>query len=201
MAGSKYRVANQIMDIKMDIDEYFNEKYSQLILTTSKIIKKQNRTLDAVNVVSFTYLYIMSKQQDIVDFALKYNKTIEHTIYAFVLKFINSNVYWENSEINLENEKLTKHSVFIEDETIQNHINNKHNTIDHINNSFNEDKYIREFYSSLNKIDGIAFKVYYYDNITDPQEFADHFNIHRRSAFKTINKLRLLLQQYIIKNN
>lgn len=185
--------------IKQDIDNYFNKKYNILESTTTKIIKKHNRDLDSSTVIAMTYLHLIKIEQQIIDFAFKNNKTIEHTIYAFYLTYINSAIYWNNSKINAENDELHNITEKYPEEIDYNTEQIDYNT-EQINNIYDE-TFITKFYNSLSKLDSICFKVYYYDNINNAKDFAEHFNISICSAYNTINKLKKLLIQFVKINN
>lgn len=181
------------MNIKSQIDNYIKNNYKQLDSTTTKIIKKRNRFLDASTVISHTYLYLLNNQQEISDFAILHGKTIDHIIYSFTLKYINSSIYWDNSDINKENDRLF------------NKVYKKPKDLEYeetepfciaIDEIYTED-FIESFYKSLDKLDRISFKCYYYDGIDNAKDFADHFDISVSSAYNSINKLKILLKDFI----
>lgn len=185
--------------IKSEIDKYFSKTYKQLLITTRKIINKHNRTLKAEEVLAETYIYLIENQKKIVDFSDTFNKTYEHSIYAFTLKFLNSNIYWTNSKINVENNKL-KRVTFIPDDEIDivDVIDNNHSCYQ-INDIYNSE-FIQEFYISLNQLDRITFNLYYYEGMNKAQDLATHLGIAKSSAHRTIKELKTLFIDYTQKN-
>lgn len=181
--------------IKQQIDDYIVANYRQLDSTTRKIIKKYNRHLDPSTVISHAYLYLIDNQQNIVDFSLRYDKTVPHIIYSFCIKYIKSSIYWERSVINRENDRLYNRSVNYD--KVEN-VDNVYNS-SQTDNIYTED-FIQDFYLSLDKLDGICFNIYYYAGIDNTKEFAKHFSISTSSAYSSINRLKKLLDDYIIKN-
>lgn len=184
---------------KEEVDKYFTSKYQQLYSTTTKIINKHNRDLEASNVIAAAYLYILESENDIKAFSEKHNKTLEHTIYSFCRQYIDKQLYWNKSQINCENDKLYNKVIQLnigeesEEQTIEEiRYEYKHNI-------YTED-FIQDFYSSLSKLDAICFKVYYFDGIDNAKDFAIHFDISLSSAYISINRLKQLLKQYITKH-
>ncbi len=185
------------MNIKQELDTYFTANYKQLESTTRKIIRKYNRHLDAPAVLSATYIHLIGKQQDIIDFSKKNNKTIPHIIYAFVKQYLNKMICWNESQINRENDRLHNRSVKITNE-------DNDTSLDHYitfqqQDEIYTDEFIKGFQDSLKKIDQIAFQVYYYDGLDNAKDFAEHFNISVRGAYLTINHLKDMLRQYVNK--
>lgn len=178
------------------VDKYFTDKYTQLESTTTKIIKKHNRTLDATNILSHTYLYILEKEPEILHFSRTFAKSIEHTIYSFTIKHINSSIVWTNSQINLEEMKIKDRCVNLED-NIQ--------TIDYQNNAryqhniYNE-AFIDDFQKTLSKEDAIYFQAYYYDGFETDKELAKKYNISKSSAYLMIVKLKKQMKTHIQKH-
>ena len=182
------------MCIKNEIDSYMVKNYKQLNSTTTKIIKKRKRHLDATTVISHTYLYLLKNQQQILDFSNLHGKTVEHIIYSFTLKYINSAIYWENSDINKENSRLSNKTINIElfNETSDSSIFQQ----DEI---YTED-FIQAFYQTLNKLDGICFYAYYYAGFNKAKDFAEHFDISISSSYNSIHHLKSLFTDFINKN-
>ena len=182
------------MNIKTEIDVYICKNYKQLNSTTSKIIKKRNRKLDATSVISHTYLYLMKNQQQIINFAKLHNKTIDHIIYSFALKYINSAIYWENSDVNKETKKLSSKTIDLDDSVEIFH------PIVFQQDEIYTDDFIRAFHSTLGKLDGICFQVYYYAGVNTAKDFAEHFDISISSSYNYIRHLKTLFVDYINKN-
>ncbi len=182
---------------KQEVDEYFTKKHKQLEQTASKIIKKYNRNLEANNVVSAAYLYILEKEPEIKDFSRRFSKSIEQTIYSFEHRFINSSIMWTNSPLIREANKFINSTVNIDDEQAESIDYQKSTSYE--NNMYSEG-FIKEFHESLNKLDSICFQAYYFDGADNAKELAERFDISISSAYTTINKLKRLLKNYIAKH-
>lgn len=192
--------SKRILSFKEEVDQYFITNYPQLLLTTKKIIsknrsRKQEKDLDAQIVLTYAYEYIITNENNILAFSQKHNKTLSHTIYSFVLNYIDKllSIWWTNSKMrnDLLKQQLTVYCELEdareEDVTIKEYY--EHNIYTH--------DFIDDFYKSLDKLDAICFQVYYYEGIETAKDFANHFNISLSSAYASINKLKKLLKEYI----
>lgn len=182
---------------KDQVDEYFVSKYSQLESTTEKIIKKHDKTLEASNVLSATYLYILDKEKEILHFSRTFTKSIEHVIYSFTLRHINTSLTWKNQKIDDETNNFLRKHINIDGEAPETIDYQKTTTYQH--NIYNEE-FILEFHKSLNKLDGICFQAFYYEGIDNAKDLASKFDISQSSAYSTINRLKKKLKIYIEKN-
>lgn len=201
------------LKFKEEVDEYFIEKYSQLLTTTKKIINKTKRIrnskeinvqpLEAETVIAAAYLDVLSKEEKIKTFALLNDKTIKHVIYAFCLNYLNNTIYYYNSTLNMEN-KLIANEVLDLPEVDD--VYNEGNGLDYLYGSVSlesniySEEFITGFYNSLRKLDAICFEIYYYKGINNPTDFAEHLQISKTSAYKSINRLKDLLKIYIKRN-
>lgn len=185
------------MTYKQQVDAYFIAKYDQLEKTTAKIIRKYNRPLESNNVISSAYIYVLENEQEAVHFARIFSKSLEHTIYAFTIKFINQNIAWTNSKLNKEANKFLNDTINIDEDSSEG-IDHQNNT-SYQDNIYNED-FIKGFYKSLNKLDSICFYAFYYEGIDTDKELAEKFNISKSSAYHTIKRLKELLKLYILKH-
>ena len=182
---------------KEQVDAYFVLKYPQLESTTQKIITKYNRTFEPSAVISSTYIYIISKEPEIIHFSRTFSKSIEHTIYSFVLKYINNSLIWSDSPMYRELNKFINNTINIDDENFDQASIKK--TTSYQSNIYTED-FIEQFYQSLNKIDRISFYAFYFEGVDNTKDFAQKFNISTSSAYTTINILKKLLKDFIAKN-
>ena len=73
------------------------------------------------------------------------------------------------------------------------------NTVCQTDDIYNEE-FINQFYQSLDQLQKIQFKVYYYDGIDNQADFAKHFGVCKTSAYWDIRRLKAQLKKYIIKN-
>lgn len=183
---------------KNQVDEYFTIKYHQLESTTTKIIKKYNRTLEPSNVLSFTYLYILDKEKEILQFAGLYSKSIEHTIYAFTLRHLNCSIIWSGSTVNKDALKFMANCIQIDDDNNLEVIEYEKTT--HYQHNIYNEEFIELFYKSLNKEDSICFNAYYYEGIDNAKDLSLRFDISPSSAYAIINKLKRLMKNYIQKH-
>lgn len=186
-----------MLTFKEQVDDYFVKKYPQLESTTTKIIKKYNRNIEVSNVLSSTYLYIVSKEQEVKHFSRTFSKSIDHVIYSFTLQHINKSLIWPNSKINDESNKFINKHHNLDDEDTESIECQKITTYQH--NIYNEE-FILDFFKSLNKTDGISFKAYYFDGVDNAKDFASKFDISTSSAYSTINDLKRKLKIFIQKN-
>lgn len=184
-------------EFKSQVDAYFVAKYRQLESTTAKIIKKYNRSLEVANVLSDTYLYVLDKETEIQNFSRTYSKSIDHTIYSFVLSYINKSLIWPNSKLNDETNKFLHKHHNIDDETNESLEYAKTTSYQH--NIYTED-FIEEFHASLNKLDGICFQAFYFEGVDNAKDLADKFDISQSSAYSIINRLRTQLKKHIDKH-
>lgn len=182
---------------KQEVDAYFTLKYSQLETTTQKIIVKYNRTLEASNVISSAYLYIMDKEPEILHFSRTFSKSIEHTIYSFTLQYINKALIWPNSKINDEENKFINRTINIDCETQHEHTYQKITTYQH---NIYTDEFIESFFKSLKKLDAICFQAFYFEGVDNAKELAIKFDISISAAYTSINRLKKLLKDHINKN-
>ena len=182
---------------KQQVDDYFVLKYSQIEETTKKIITKYNRTLEASNVISSAYLYIIDKEPEIIHFSRTFSKSIEHTIYSFTLQYINKSLIWANSKINDEENKFLNRSVNLDCELQQEYHYQKITTYQH---NIYTDEFIESFFKSLKKLDAICFQAFYYEGIDNAKELSVKFDISISSAYTIINRLKKLLKEHINKN-
>lgn len=201
--------AKPVLTFKQEVDYYFTTKYKQLESTTTKIINKCDRNLEAGNVISAVYLYVLANEDKIIAFAIANNKTIQHSIYSFTKAQLNFSIFQSNSKINIENDKLynklekkNKMSLydFEEDDCTDSYVNyiDHYKHIEYEHNIYTEE-FIQDFYMSLDKLDAICFEVYYFEGIEKAKDFAEHFDISLSSAYASINRLKTLLKQYILK--
>jgi len=179
---------------KEQVDLYFINKHDQLESTTAKIIKKYNRKLEANNVISSTYLFVIGKEPEILHFARTFSKSLQHVIYSFTLKYINQQIAFPDTTLNREVNKFLNTNINIDDEQtcIQKYTSYQ-------SNIYNED-FIERFYQSLNKIDRISFYAFYFEGVDNAKDFAKRFNISTSSAYTTINELKRLLKLFIAKH-
>lgn len=182
---------------KDQVDRYFTIKYFQLESTTQKIILKYNRTLEPANVISAAYIYIINKEPEILHFSRTFSKSIEHTIYSFVLQYINKALIWPNSKINDEQNKFINRSLNIDCENQQEHTYQK---ITHYQHNIYTDEFIESFFLSLKKLDAICFQAFYFEGVDNAKELAIKFDISISSAYTIINRLKKLLKEHINKN-
>lgn len=182
---------------KNQVDDYFTIKYPQLESTTTKIIKKYNRTLEPSNVLSATYLYIIDKEKEILHFSRTFSKSIEHTIYSFTLQYINKSLLWPNSKINDESNKFINKHLNIDDE--QTECIEYQKTTHYQHNIYTED-FIESFHLSLNKLDTICFQSYYYEGFDNAKDLSKKFDISPSSAYAIINRLKKLMKAHIQKH-
>jgi len=182
---------------KQQVDEYFTIKYPQLESTTQKIITKYNRTLEASNVISSAYLYIIDKEPEIIHFSRTFSKSIEHTIYSFTLQYINKALIWPNSKINDEENKFINRTINIDCEDQHECTYQKITTYQH---NIYTDEFIESFFKSLKKLDAICFKAFYFEGVDNAKELAIKFDISISSAYTSINRLKKLLKEHINKN-
>jgi len=182
---------------KQQVDEYFTIKYPQLESTTQKIITKYNRTLEASNVISSAYLYIIDKEPEIIHFSRTFSKSIEHTIYSFTLQYINKALIWPNSKINDEENKFINRSINIDCEEQHEYTYQK---ITHYQHNIYTDEFIESFLKSLKKLDAICFQAFYFEGVDNAKELAIKFDISVSSAYTSINRLKKLLKEHINKN-
>jgi predicted transcriptional regulator len=182
---------------KQEVDSYFVLKYSQLEETTKKIITKYNRTLEASNVISSAYLYIISKEPEILHFSRTFSKSIEHTIYSFTLQYINKALIWPNSKINDEENKFINRTINIDCEDQHECAYQKITTYQH---NIYTDEFIESFYKSLKKLDAICFQAFYFEGVDNAKELAIKFDISISSAYTSINRLKKLLKEHINKH-
>lgn len=182
---------------KTQVDDYFVAKYSQLESTTEKIIKKNSRTLEPANVLSDTYLYVLSKEKEILAFASTYSKSIEHVIYSFTINYINRSLIWSNSTINDEANKFLNKHHNLDDESTD--CQEYQKTTSYHHNIYTEE-FIEEFHKSLNKLDGICFQAFYFEGVDNAKDLASKFDISQSSAYSIINRLRNQLVKHIEKN-
>lgn len=182
---------------KDHVDCYFNTKYSQLHSTTTKIIRKHNRALEASNVLSYTYLYILDKEKEILHFSRTFTKSIDHVIYSFTLQHINKSLMWENQKVDDETNKFLRKHINIDGEAPETIDYQKTTSYQH--NIYN-DEFILEFHKSLNKIDGICFQAFYYEGVDNAKDFASKFDISLSSAYSIINRLKTQLKNHIKKH-
>lgn len=194
-------------EFKVIVDEYFIKKYSQLTSTTQKIIVKHKRNLESGNVIGEAYLYVLKNEDKIKEFAIKFGKTLEHIIYSFCLQFINQALFWEESQLNKENNKLFNKVERLDDiirfEDLFGDQDELPKTVCYTTNlesNIYTAEFIQSFYLSLNKLDAICFNVYYYEGIDNAKDFSKHFGISLSSAYISINRLKMLLEYYIKKN-
>jgi len=176
---------------------YFTQKYPQLESTTTKIIKKYNRELEASNVLSSTYLYILDKEKEVLHFSRTFSKSLEHTIYSFTLQYINKCLFWPTSPLNNEANKFINRHLNLDDEASESIECKKITTYQH--NIYN-DEFIEGFHKSLNKLDSICFQSYYFEGVDNAKDFADKFDISLSSAYSTINRLKKLMKNHIQKH-
>jgi hypothetical protein len=182
---------------KQEVDSYFTLKYSQLEATTQKIIVKYNRTLEASNVISSAYLYIMDKEPEILHFSRTFSKSIEHTIYSFTLQYINKALIWPNSKINDEENKFINRTINIDCEDQHECTYQKITTYQH---NIYTDEFIESFFKSLKKLDAICFQAFYFEGVDNAKELAIKFDISISAAYTSINRLKKLLKDHINKN-
>ncbi len=182
---------------KIHVDDYFVVKYSQLESTTSKMIKKYNRTLEVANVISDTYLYILDREKEILQFSRTFSKSIDHTIYSFILQYINKSLIWSNSKINDEANKFMNKHHNLDDESAESLVYQKTTSYQH---NIYTDEFILEFHNSLNKLDGICFQAFYYEGVDNAKDLASKFDISQSSAYSIINRLKNQLKKHIEKN-
>lgn len=182
---------------KQQVDDYFVLKYSQLEATTKKIVIKYNRTLEPSNVISSAYLYIISKETEIIHFSTTFSKSIEHTIYSFTLQYINKALIWQNSKINDEENKFINRTINIDCEDQDESAYQKITSYEH--NIYTDD-FIESFYKSLKKVDAICFQAFYFEGVDNAKELSVKFDISISSAYTSINRLKKLLKDHINKN-
>lgn len=181
---------------KNQVDDYFVTKYSQLESTTGKIIKKYNRSLEAANVLSATYLYIQDKEKEILHFSRTFSKSIDHVIYSFTLKYINQSM-WPKSTLNYEGNKFINKHHNLDDEAAECLEYQKTTSYQH--NIYTEE-FIQDFHNSLNKLDGICFQAFYFEGVDNAKDLASKFDISQSSAYSIINRLKNQLKKHIEKN-
>jgi hypothetical protein len=179
---------------RQEIDAYFIQKYDQLESTTTKIINKYNRKLQAANVISAAYIFVVQKEPEIVDFSRRFSKSIEHTIYSFTIKYINNVLMWRNDKVNTDENKFINTTINIDDETSE--CIEYQKTTNYQHNIYSE-RFIEDFYVSLNKIDSISFFAFYFEGYDNAEAYSEKFNISISSAYADINKLKALLKTYI----
>ena len=182
---------------KEQVDKYFIDKHSQLVITTAKIINKYNRNIEANNVISAAYLHVIDQEQEITHFARTFCKSLEHTIYSFALRYINTSLMWSNSKLINETNKFISSSINIDDETTQEIEYQKITTYQ--DNIYTED-FIISFEKTLKKLDAICFQVFYHEGVDKPKELAQRFDISLSSSYTIINRLKKLLKNHIAKN-
>ena len=182
---------------KEQVDAYFVLKYSQLEATTKKIVIKYNRTLEPSNVISSAYLYIISKETEIIHFSRTFSKSIDHTIYSFTLQYINKALIWQNSKINDEENKFINRTINIDCEDQNESAYQKITTYQH---NIYTDEFIESFYKSLKKVDAICFQAFYFEGVDNAKELSVKFDISISSAYTSINRLKKLLKDHINKN-
>ena len=182
---------------KQQVDDYFVLKYSQLEATTKKIVIKYNRTLEPSNVISSAYLYIISKETEIIHFSRTFSKSIDHTIYSFTLQYINKALIWQNSKINDEENKFINRTINIDCEDQDESAYQKITTYQH---NIYTDEFIESFYKSLKKVDAICFQAFYFEGVDNAKELSVKFDISISSAYTSINRLKKLLKDHINKN-
>jgi hypothetical protein len=182
---------------KQQVDDYFVLKYSQLEATTKKIVIKYNRTLEPSNVISSAYLYIISKETEIIHFSETFSKSIEHTIYSFTLQYINKALIWQNSKINDEENKFINRTINIDCDDQNEATYQKITSYEH--NIYTDD-FIESFYKSLKKVDAICFQAFYFEGVDNAKELSVKFDISISSAYTSINRLKKLLKDHINKN-
>jgi hypothetical protein len=182
---------------KSQVDKYYVEKYSQLLTTTTKIINKYNRNIEANNVISAAYLHIIDQEQEITHFARTFCKSLEHVIYSFTLRYINTSLMWSNSKLINETNKFITCTINIDDEDTQEIEYQK--ITDYQDNIYTED-FIKSFEKTLKKLDAICFKLYYYEGADNAKLLAVRFDISESSAYTIINRLKKLLKIHIAKN-
>jgi hypothetical protein len=182
---------------KQQVDAYFVLKYSQLEATTKKIVIKYNRTLEPANVISSAYLYIISKETEIIHFSRTFSKSIDHTIYSFTLQYINKALIWQNSKINDEENKFINRTINIDCEDQNEATYQKITSYEH--NIYTDD-FIESFYKSLKKVDAICFQAFYFEGVDNAKELSVKFDISISSAYTSINRLKKLLKEHINKN-
>lgn len=177
-------------DYKKEVDNYFTKKYSQLESTTNKIILKRGRDVEASNVIGAAYIYVLESESKVKAFAALHKKSIEHILYSFTLQFINQTLIWSSSKLLKEDNRLFEKIERLADQEITGYYK--------ITNPIYTEEFILSFYESLDRLDAICFRVYYYEGVDNAVDFAKHFNISKSSAYASINKLKHLLKQYIL---
>ena len=197
---------------KNKVDDYFVAKYPQLESTTAKIIKKYNRALEVANVLSDTYLYVLDKEKEIINFSRTFSKSIDHVIYSFTLQYINKSLIWPNSKLNDEANKFLNRHLNIDaeatnEDTTTNDVFYAHGgkAIDlqkstSYQHNIYTDEFILEFHNSLNKLDGICFQAFYFEGVDNAKDLASKFDISQSSAYSIINRLKNQLKKHIEKN-
>lgn len=182
---------------KTQVDDYFVTKYAQLESTTDKIIKKYSRTMEAANVLSAAYLYVIDKEPEILHFSRTFSKSIDHVIYSFALKFINNQLIWPSSPLIDEANKFIKKHHNLDDDAVESLEYQKTTSYQH--NIYTEE-FIQEFHNSLNKLDGICFQAFYFEGVDNAKDLASKFDISQSSAYSIINRLKNQLKKHIEKN-
>lgn len=177
---------------KEEVDEYFTSYYGQLKKTITLIAKKYKSDITYDNVISHTYIYIIDNEVKLKAFSEMHNKTMAHTIYSFVLRYVNGTYQWSRSYLNKENRKFSNKFSNIDD-VLEPPSTHQYDDI------YNEE-FIADFHLSLTKLDRICFNLYYYEGMDNPKDLAEHLQISLSSTYTIINKLKDKLKKHIQKN-
>lgn len=189
-------------EYKSAVDNYFTAKYGQLDSTITKMVTKHKSKIEPANLLSLTYLYMAGCRDKVLDYADKNHKTVDHVIYSFALKYIRDAFCFGDAQINKESKRIFGKMYELDTlspGSIDYVIEQTGYTTQQQDDVYTE-TFIDEFAETLDKQDGICFRVYYYDGIDNARDFAKHFDISLSSAYTTINGLKDKLKQYINKN-
>lgn len=180
------------MTFKMEVDNYFNRHYKQLVLTTTKIINKNGcKYIIPTDLVNLSYIYALSQEKDIINFSKDNDKTIEHIIYVWVLRFINQETGLSNTYIKREYNKLSRVLSIID---MPEYDYPKYNT--NQKDEFYSDDFIKGFHHSLKRLDRNCFNLYYYEGLKQA-DLAKHLDISISSVYSIINNIKRQFKEYV----
>jgi hypothetical protein len=180
-----------MMVTKQEIDNYFTNNYSKILLAIGKTKSKYNTmgNWEPDELLTDTYQHLLDNQNKIED-----NNQIE----AFTMRYMSNQVKWANSKIN----RLHRQEKITYEETINHQlIDDESDLMDKIKleQDFNDKRAILfNFYQQLpTKQEKILFEVIFVKGIKTVKALSSHFNINKNYIQTMKKKLFDELKQYI----
>lgn len=178
------------MITKDDVDNFFNFNMPLLEPIAKGISYKQGRDIHESITISYAY-------EHCIKFLDKLNTKMD--IQKMAIKFIKSNLQWDNSQLNLKEGKLKDYKtldLYDNEEGVFHNLENMDKDSDDEYDLeykikqemwYNEIKVILSLYREQEKerVKQIVFDVYFIKGITKGQAMADHFNDNKS---KYVNK-------------